>query len=132
MPQAPPITATGLGLFGQVEGTVKNVRLEKSLIDVVSNRKVQCGGIAGEVLRGQILNCSTDFRATVNVASGNTNYLGGIVGNIASLSSSSAGIKGCASTAALTGEARTAIGRHCRCDCQPVQDQRAEDHRLLL
>ena len=99
-----------LGLFGQVEGTVKNVRLEKSLIDVVSNRKVQCGGIAGEVLRGQILNCSTDFRATVNVASGNTNYLGGIVGNIASLSSSSAGIKGCASTAALTGEARTAIG----------------------
>lgn len=99
-----------LGLFGQVEGTVKNVRLEKSLIDVVSNRKVQCGGIAGEVLRGQILNCSTDFRATVNAASGNTNCLGGIVGNIASLSSSSAGIKGCASTAALTGEARTAIG----------------------
>lgn len=99
-----------LGLFGQVEGTVKNVRLEKSLIDVVSKRRVQCGGIAGEVLRGQILNCSTDFRATVNVASGNTNYLGGIVGNIASLSSSSAGIKGCASTAALTGEARTAIG----------------------
>ncbi len=99
-----------LGLFGQVEGTVKNVRLEKSLIDVGSNRKVQCGGIAGEVLRGQILNCSTDFRATVNAASGNTNCLGGIVGNIASLSSSSAGIKGCASTAALTGEARTAIG----------------------
>lgn len=99
-----------LGLFGQVEGTVKNVRLEKSLIDVVAKRRVQCGGIAGEVLRGQILNCSTDFRATVNATSGNTNCLGGIVGNIASLDSSSGGIKGCASTAALTGEARTAIG----------------------
>ena len=99
-----------LGLFGQVEGTVKNVRLEKSLIDVGSNRIVQCGGIAGEVLRGQILNCSTDFRATVNATSGNTNCLGGIVGNIAYLDNSSAGIKGCASTAALTGEARTAIG----------------------
>lgn len=99
-----------LGLFGQVEGTVKNVRLEKSLIDVVSNRKVQCGGIAGEVLYGQILNCSTDFRATVNATRGYTNCLGGIVGNFAYLDNSSAGIKGCASTAALTGEARTAIG----------------------
>ena len=99
-----------LGLFGQVEGTVKNVRLEKSLIDVVAKRRVQCGGIAGEVLRGQILNCSTDFRATVNATSGNTNCLGGIVGNIASLDSSSGGIKGCASTATLTGEAQTAIG----------------------
>ena len=99
-----------LGLFGQVEGTVKNVRLEKSLIDVVAKRRVQCGGIAGEVLRGHILNCSTDLRATVNATSGNTNCLGGIVGNIASLNSSSAEIKGCASTAALTGEARTAIG----------------------
>ena len=99
-----------LGLFGQVEGTVKNVRLEKSLIDVGSNRIVQCGGIAGEVLYGQILNCSTDFRATVNATSGNANRLGGIVGNIAYLDNSSAGIKGCASTAALTGEARTNIG----------------------
>ena len=99
-----------LGLFGQVEGTVKNVRLEKSLIDVGSNSIVQCGGIAAEVLYGQILNCSTDFRATVNATSGNTNRLGGIVGNIAYLDNSSAGIKGCASTAALTGEARTNIG----------------------
>ena len=97
-----------LGLFGQIEGTVKNVRLEKSLIDVVSNRTVQCGGIAGELLYGHILNCSTDFRATVTATSGGR--LGGIVGNIASLNSSSAEIKGCASTATLIEKKQTAVG----------------------
>ena len=97
-----------LGLFGLVEGTVKNVRVEKSVIDASASRGVQCGGIAGAMVDGSITNCYTDIRAKASSTS--FGQLGGIVGMLETGRYKSQSVIGCASSAHLIGEGNTRIG----------------------
>ena len=97
-----------LGLFGLVEGTVKNVRVEKSVIDAFASRGVQCGGIAGAMLNGSITNCYTDIRAKASTTG--LGKLGGIVGKLETGGYTSPSVIGCASSAHLIGEGKTWIG----------------------
>ena len=97
-----------LGLFGLVEGTVKNVRVERSVIDASSARGVKCGGIAGVMVSGSITNCSTDIRA--KASSTNLGQFGGIVGKLEGRQDTTPKIIGCASSSQLTGEGKTWIG----------------------
>ena len=97
-----------LGLFGLVEGTVKNVRVEKSVIDASASRGVQCGGIAGALVNGSITNCYTDIRAKASTT--NLGKLGGIVGMLETGLHMSQSVIGCASSAHLIGEGKTRIG----------------------
>ena len=97
-----------LGLFGLVEGTVKNVRVERSVIDACASRGVRCGGIAGVMVNGSITNCYTDIRAKASTT--NLGHLGGIVGKLETGRYTSQSVIGCASSSQLTGEGKTWIG----------------------
>ncbi len=115
-----------LGLFGLVEGTVKNVRVEKSVIDAFASRGVQCGGIAGAMLNGSITNCYTDIRAKASTTG--LGKLGGIVGKLETGGYTSPSVIGCASSAHLIGEGKDLDRRHRRKHVFADDRKHHEDH----
>jgi uncharacterized repeat protein (TIGR02543 family) len=86
-------SATGRGIFGLVNGTVKN--LVVSNCSIVADQNI--GAIAGKLVNGTIENCHVGKDVTLSVSLLYA-YAGGIVGE-----SSGGSIKGCTIDATITG-----------------------------
>ena len=72
------------GLFGLVDGTIKNVGLENTLIDVTGERSWAIGGVVG-FLRGSVENCYNSGKINAECKSAD---VGGLVGSSFSSASS--------------------------------------------
>jgi len=69
------------GLFGLIEGTIKNVNVTGSIIcSVTYDYYCYIGGIAGYSYFGSIRNCTSNVDITVNSTTLNASDIGGIVG----------------------------------------------------
>lgn len=102
------------GLFGQLEGTVKDLTIDNSSISASGDSSVHVGAIAGYVNDGHIVNCHTTGSVSV---SGNY-MIGGICGNI----NGNSELSGCTNAASVTatGTVGDAGGIAGRSGCQVV------------
>lgn len=82
------------GLFGQLEGTVKNLTVSNSSIQAAGDSSNSVGSIAAKLYNGSILNCSTTDTVTVSGAY----ETGGICANM----NDDSVITGCRNAAAVT------------------------------
>lgn len=65
------------GLFGRLEGTVKDLTISNSSIAAEGESSIQVGAIAGDVRGGVLMNCHT----TDSVSVSSSYYVGGICGH---------------------------------------------------
>lgn len=68
------------GLFGQVSGTIQNLKLEKCYIAGTTDGKV--GSVAGSLNGSDSKIINVQSNATINVTGGSANFIGGIAGII--------------------------------------------------
>lgn len=68
------------GLFGDVEGTIKNVNMAGGNIHVTGTMSIYVGSIAGYLENSTLQNCSSSASITASGNSGNGSGVGGIAG----------------------------------------------------
>ena len=102
---------TPVGLVGYLHGMMYNVTNRTSVTASNTSDRLYVGGLAGQIEKGRMINCTNEGNVTLESSGGTTTYVGGVAGVIYS-STASGLISGCVNKGKVTSnsEKTNAIG----------------------